>query len=104
MIQYLQKIRKNILVIDASDLLNNPEIILNHWCNHLNILFDKKMLHWNEGFYSTDGIWGEHWYNNIIKTTKFEKFQNKSKNIPKEYYSIYDEALGYYKKLSYFVL
>ena len=97
-------IRKNILVIDASDLLNNPEIILNHWCNHLNILFDKKMLHWNEGFYSTDGIWGEHWYNNIIKTTKFEKFQNKSKNIPKEYYSIYDEALGYYKKLSYFVL
>ena len=104
LIQYLQKIRKNILVIDASDLLNNPEIILNHWCNHLNILFDKKMLHWNEGFYSTDGIWGEHWYNNIIKTTKFEKFQNKSKNIPKEYYSIYDEALGYYKKLSYFVL
>ena len=104
LIQYLQKIRKNILVIDASDLLNNPEIILNHWCNHLNILFDKKMLHWNEGFYSTDGIWGEHWYNNIIKTTKFEKFQNKSKNIPKEYYSIYDEALGYYKKLSYFAL
>ena len=57
------------LLEDASDLLNNPEIILNHWCNHLNILFDKKMLHWNEGFYSTDGIWGEHWYNNIIKTT-----------------------------------
>ena len=65
LIQYLQKIRKNILVIDASDLLNNPEIILNHWCNHLNILFDKKMLHWNEGFYSNDGIWGEYWYNNI---------------------------------------
>ena len=92
LIQYLQKIRKNILVIDASDLLNNPEIILNHWCNHLNILFDKKMLHWNEGFYSTDGIWGEHWYNNIIKTN-FHFFYTKNLSNKR-----------YYKKLSYFAL
>ena len=38
LIQSLQKIRKNILVIDAYNLLKNPEIVLSHWCNHLNIV------------------------------------------------------------------
>ena len=41
LIKYLRKFKKNILVIDVSTLLNNPESILNHWCNHLNIKFDK---------------------------------------------------------------
>ena len=104
LIKYLRKFKKNILVIDVSTLLNNPESILNHWCNHLNIKFDKKMLNWKKGPYSTDGIWWKHWYNNIINTTKFEKFENRSNNVPKEYHSIYDEALDYYKKLYYFVL
>jgi len=104
LIEYLQKFKKNILVIDASILLNSPKGILSDWCNHLNIEFDEKMLHWKKGSYSTDGIWWQHWYNNVINTTKFEKFENRSNNIPKEYHSIYDEALYYYKKLYYFVL
>ena len=104
LIEYLQKFKKNILVIDSSILLNNPKGILSDWCNHLNIKFDEKMLHWNEGSYSTDGIWWQHWYNSVINTTKFKKFENRSNNIPKEYHSIYDEALYYYKKLYYFVL
>ena len=99
MIQYLQKIRKNILVIDASDLLNNPEIILNHWCNHLNIFFDKKMLHWNEGFYSTDGIWSEHWYQNVANSTGFKPYIENSSVIPFKYQSIYAQCLEQYELL-----
>ena len=104
LIQYLQKFQKKILVIDTSILLKNPENILNQWCKHLDIRFDKRMLQWEKGLYPTDGIWWKHWYNNVINTTKFEISQNKYDNVPEEYQSIYDEALYYYKKLYYFVL
>ena len=100
----MQKFQKKILVIDASILLKNPENILNQWCKHLDIRFDKRMLQWEKGLYPTDGIWWKHWYNNVINTTKFEISQNKYDNVPEEYQSIYDEALYYYKKLYYFVL
>jgi len=102
LIQYLRKNEKNTIVIDSSILLKNPRNILDQWCRALNIDFDTGMLTWNKGSYSTDGIWWKHWYNNVIHTNQFESFNNKSDNIPKEYQSIYDEALDYYEKLCYF--
>lgn len=104
LIQYLKKIEKDILVIDVSILLKNPKDILTKWCKHLNINFDTKMLTWKTGPYPTDGIWWKHWYNNVINTTQFEVFKNKSDSIPEKYQSIYDEALDYYEKLYYFVI
>ena len=102
LIQYLKKNEKNILVIDSSILLKDPRNVLNQWCRKLNIDFDTRMLTWKKGSYPTDGIWWEHWYNNVINTNQFESFNNKSDSIPKEYQSIYNEALDYYEKLYYF--
>jgi len=102
LIQYLRKNKKNTIVIDSSILLKDPRSVLSQWCEELNIDFDTKMLIWEKGSYSTDGIWWKYWYNNVINTNQFESFNNKSESIPKEYQSIYDEALDYYKKLSYF--
>ena len=102
LIQYLRKNEKNTIVIDSSTLLKDPRNVLNQWCEELSIDFDTKMLTWEKGSYSTDGIWWKYWYNNVINTNQFESFNNKSDNIPKEYQSIYDEALDYYKKLFYF--
>ena len=100
--EYLKKNKKNIIVIDSSILLKNPKNILSHWCKKLDIDFDTKMLTWKKDRYPTDGIWWEHWYNNVINTNQFESFNNKSDSIPKEYQSIYNEALDYYEKLYYF--
>ena len=83
-------------------MLKNPRNVLNQWCRKLNIDFDARMLTWKKGSYPTDGIWWEHWYNNVINTNQFESFNNKSDSIPKKYQSIYNEALDYYKKLYYF--
>ena len=67
LIQYLRKNEKNIIVIDSSILLKDPRSVLNQWCEKLNIDFDTKMLTWEKGSYSTDGIWWKYWYNNVIK-------------------------------------
>ena len=104
LIEYLKDNKKNIIVIDSSILLENPKKILNEWCKNLNIEFYETMLSWEKGHYSTDGIWWKHWYNNVTNTTQFELLDKKSNTIPNRYQDIYNEALDYYKKLSYFVV
>ena len=44
----------------------------------------------------------EHWYNNVITTTHFQKFSANQSDLDKKYQSIYDEALDYYNELYYF--
>ncbi len=104
LIEYLRENKKDIIVIDSSILLENPQKILNEWCKNLNIEFYETMLSWEKGHYSTDGIWWKHWYNNVINTSQFELLDKKSNTIPNRYQDIYNEALDYYEKLYYLVV
>jgi hypothetical protein len=100
--RYLDSISKKFIVIDSDILLNNPKKILSKWCSSINIEFDIAMLKWQKGNHPQDGIWWEHWYDNVVTTTRFEKFSSNQGNLDKKYQSIYDEALDYYNKLYYF--
>ena len=100
--KYLNSIGKNFIVIDSKILLDNPEKILSQWCKHLNIEFDRSMLKWSKGSHPQDGIWSKHWYDNVIKTTHFQKFPSILNELHSKYQPIYDEALDYYQKLYYF--
>ena len=72
-VNFLKKINKSFTVIDSSELLNNPEKVLSAWCKKINIKFDKSMLSWEKGYHSNDGIWRKFWYDNVIKTNRFQK-------------------------------
>ena len=100
--RYLDSISKKFIVIDSDILLNNPKKILSKWCNSINIEFDISMLKWQKGNHPQDGIWWKHWYDNVVTTTRFEKFSSNQSDLDKKYQSIYDEALDYYNKLYYF--
>lgn len=102
--RYLDNIGKKFIVIDSNILLDNPEKILSQWCRSINVEFDISMLKWKKGNHPQDGIWSKHWYDNVIKTTHFQKFYKKNNELDKKYLSIYDEALDYYNKLYYFAL
>jgi hypothetical protein len=99
---YLDTIGKKFTVIDSNILLNNPEKILSQWCNRINLEFDISMLKWRKGNHAQDGIWWNHWYDNVITTTHFQKFSANQSKLNKRYQLIYDEALDYYNKLYYF--
>jgi hypothetical protein len=60
------------------------------------------MLKWNKGHHPQDGIWGEHWYDNVITTTHFKEYVSNENILDEKYQSIYNEALDYYNKLYYF--
>ena len=51
--------------------MNDPEKYLNKLCELIEIPFSHKMLKWKVGSRESDGLWGKHWYKNVIKTTGF---------------------------------
>jgi len=58
-------------VIDANDVLADPETVLSKLCQALGIAWDRAMLSWAPGRRETDGVWGAHWYNAVEKSTGF---------------------------------
>ncbi len=63
------------------------------------IKFDKSMLNWKKGNHPNDGIWWQHWYDNVINTSGFQKYQKKDITIENKYDSIYNESMEYYNHL-----
>ena len=96
---YIKTSNKKILVIDAKDLSEKPEIILKKICKKINIPFTEKMLNWPKGSRDSDGIWEKIWYKNVKSSTSFNKILNKEYEIPKKYNHIYNECLRIYDQL-----
>ena len=74
-VKFLKKSNKKFKIIDSEDLLKNPKEVLFDWCKSINIEFDEAMLQWKKGNHASDGIWWEHWYNNVINSSGFQKYQ-----------------------------
>ena len=98
-VNFLKKMNKSFTVIDSCELLNNPEKVLSTWCKKINIKFDRSMLSWKKGYHSNDGIWRKCWYDNVIKTTRFQEYEKKDITVENKYDSIYNESLEYYNYL-----
>ena len=101
-VKFLKKSNKKFKIIDSEDLLKNPKEVLFDWCKSINIEFDEAMLQWKKGNHAGDGIWWEHWYNNVINSSGFQKYQKKEITIENQYDSIYYESLEFYNYLKGF--
>ena len=100
--KFLKKSNQSFMIIDSEDLLKNPKKILFDWCQRINIKFDESMLHWEKGSHPNDGIWGQHWYNNLIETTGFQEYQKIDISIENKYDSVYNDSMEYYTYLKSF--
>jgi hypothetical protein len=60
-------------VIDAHDVLENPEKILRLLCDSVGVEFMEAMLSWPPGLRDTDGIWAKHWYGEVEGSTGFRR-------------------------------
>lgn len=61
-------------VIDAADVLRNPQAILIPLCAKLGLDYHDSMRQWPPGLRETDGVWAPHWYNAVTKTTGFQPY------------------------------
>jgi hypothetical protein len=58
-------------VIEARDVLSDPEGMLRALCTALGVAFDPAMLAWAPGTRPTDGVWAAHWYGTVARSTGF---------------------------------
>jgi hypothetical protein len=90
---------QDIPVIDASHFLQDPEAGLRKLCKSLAIPFSDKMLSWPKGRRATDGIWAEHWYGEVEKSTGFQPYKAPDITLTAEQKAIAEEADIYYRLL-----
>ena len=64
-------------IIDAEDVLRQPEAALRALCAALEIPFTDEMLRWPEGLRDSDGPWAPHWYDAVGASTGFKPFVEK---------------------------
>ncbi|MEO6711072.1 MAG: HAD family hydrolase [Planctomycetota bacterium] len=86
-------------VIDAADLLRNPEVVLRALCTALELEFDPAMLHWPAGRRTTDGIWAKHWYHSVERSTGFAAETTRRRELSEQLVAICEECMPYYEAL-----
>jgi len=69
----------NPVIVDADDLLEDPEGIMRAYCEGIGAKFDKKMLEWEPGPVPDWDVWAG-WHENALKSSGFRRQDpNKSK-------------------------
>ena len=83
-------------IIDADDILKNPESMMKKLCNVLDIVFYKSMLSWPVGPRDSDGVWGAYWYEGVYDSTGFKPDTEKEVSLNDNLTYIYESCNKYY--------
>ncbi len=86
-------------VIDAKDVLKNPERMLRLLCEAVGVEFDEAMLSWPAGLRETDGVWAKHWYGEVARSTSFQPHLPKSESVPERLREIHERCCECYERL-----
>jgi hypothetical protein len=87
-------------VVDASDVLANPERVLSNLCSALGIAWDPAMLRWDAGRRDTDGPWAPHWYGAVEKSTGFGPPESDDAGLPPDAQRLAERCRPYYERLA----
>ncbi len=86
-------------VLDARDVLEQPEALLRRLCHALAVEFLPCMLHWEPGRRPTDGVWAKYWYAAVERSTGFEPYRPKNERVPPELRPLEQECRRLYDYL-----
>ena len=91
-------------VIDSKDILLDPKLYLLKLCDYFDISFSEDMLSWPKGQRASDGIWGSHWYKNVINSNGFIPYKESKESIHQDDMKFYKGSIEYYNYLSSYKL
>jgi hypothetical protein len=92
------------VVIESQALLRDPVGVLTGALAAVGLEFDPEMLTWSAGPKPEDGVWAEHWYHNVHKSTGFGPYEAKTRLVPGHLQSVLEQALPLYERLSEFAV
>lgn len=87
-------------VIDANDVLADPEGVLSRLCRALGISWQREMLAWAPGRRPTDGAWAPHWYGAVEKSTGFGQPETAPVILPDDARRLADQCRPFYDRLA----
>jgi hypothetical protein len=87
-------------VVEANDVLANPEGVLSRLCDAFGIPWDPAMLSWAPGPRETDGPWAPHWYGAVEKSTGFGPPETGHVELPDDARRLADRCRPYYERLA----
>jgi hypothetical protein len=87
-------------IVDAKDVLENPERTLRLLCDAVGVEFSKSMLSWPPGLRETDGTWAKHWYGEVAKSTSFQQYKAREGIVPDRLRELCEQCREYYERLS----
>ncbi len=85
-------------VIEARDVLDNPEGTLKALCAALDVPFDPAMLSWPPGPRESDGVWAPYWYHSVEKSTGFSPYK-EPQPLPDSLHSVAETCRPHYLHL-----
>lgn len=100
LVEHVMSCGEKPFIVDSSELLTNPRIILGKMCAFAHIEFRESMLRWEAGPKPYDGIWAKYWYKNVHQSTGFNKRESKARKLSREYSKLEKECMVYYNKLN----
>ena len=87
-------------VVDANDVLTDPEGVLSALCPALGIGWDRHMLAWRPGRRATDGPWAPHWYAAVEASCGFGPPDTDEVQLHGEARRLADRCRPYYERLA----
>jgi len=87
-------------VLDTEDVLKDPRGVLERLCALVGAPFDERMLRWPAGRRDTDGVWAKYWYDAVERSTGFEPYAPRPREVAPELEPLLAECLPYYEELA----
>jgi hypothetical protein len=86
-------------VVDARDILTDPEKLLARLCEALGVPFKRAMLSWKPGPRETDGVWARHWYAAVEASRGFQPYVPRTEALPERLAGVHAECEVIYRRL-----
>jgi len=86
-------------VIDADDVLRDPERMLRLFCDAIGVAFTGAMLSWSPGRRETDGVWAKCWYAEVECSTAFAPYRERKTEVPESLHEVHDRCREIYEDL-----
>ncbi len=99
-LEFLNREEQPFFILDSDDVVANPEQALRALCAYLEIPFLTDMLTWPAGPKPEDGVWAKYWYENVHKSTGFQKsLRNKAYRVPDHLQPLLTSSVHLFQKI-----
>lgn len=87
------------VVIDSHDIRDDPATMLERLCDAIGLPFTIDMLLWPAGGNPADGVWAQHWYGAVHRSTGFADPEGDLPEVTGALRPVLDAAMPYYNRL-----